>query len=131
VNTHVPRCEHRYSTGLRFDTTVSLYSMILEQDEDDEDDDPVAAMLVIGSPEGNAGLVAALRNEANREIVDDALVAGIGEIQSPDTGKPQHPMVVLRTYENLQLVMDPDILRMIGAWMLEAAEWLEDEIEQG
>lgn len=105
--------------------------MILEQDEDDEDDGPLAAMLVVGNPEGNAGFVAALRNEANREIVDDALVAGFGEIQTPEPDKPQHPMVVFRTYENLQLVMDPDLLRLVGAWMLEAADWLEDEIEQG
>lgn len=91
----------------------------------------VVNMLVIGSPDGNAGFVAARRCEANREYVDPVMLPPAIELASDQEDLPQHPMVLLRTYENLQMLMDPDYLRVIGAWMLDAADWLEDLIDRG
>lgn len=88
-------------------------------------------MLVIGSPEGNASFVAAKRCDHNRTAVDAVILPSHLKLQPAEEGLPQHPMVLLRTYENVQMVMDPDYLRMIGDWMAEAAEWLQDHIERG
>lgn len=88
-------------------------------------------MLVVGSPDGNAGLVAAKRCEHNRTEVDPVVLPSHLQLQADDEDLPQHPMVLLRTYENLQMVIDPDYLRMIGGWMMDAAEWLQDHIERG
>lgn len=88
-------------------------------------------MLVIGNPDGNAAFVAAKRCDHNRDAVDSVVLPSHLQLRSEDEDLPQHPMVLLRTYDNLQMVMDPDYLRMIGGWMIDAAEWLQDHIERG
>lgn len=87
-------------------------------------------MLVVGSPDGNPGLVAARRSDDNREFVDAAVLPPTLAIDSTDDDMPQHPAVLIRTYENVQMVMNPEMLRWIGNWMLQSADWLQDMIDQ-
>ena len=111
--------------GVRFDQPVSLYSMGLDNYL------PAISVLVVGNPADNASIVAACRCEENRRAVDSAVLPEALEIEPDDSDLPQHPMVLIRTYDNVQMVMRPETLRFLGAWMAAAADWLDSRIEGG
>ena len=40
-------------------------------------------------------------------------------------------MVIIRCYDSIQMLLDPGRLRAMSLWMSDAADWLEDMIEEG
>jgi hypothetical protein len=96
-----------------------------------EEPEEFIPLLILGDPGVNPGVVAACRSDATRDMVDAVVLPDAVEIQASTDELPQHPMILFRTYDNVQILLDPDAVRFIGNWLMRAADWLEAAIEQG
>lgn len=90
---------------------------------------PEAEILVVGSPP-RCSMIVACRDDSNRHVVDELVLPQDSAIESPDEDlRPHHPMVVIRCYSSIEMILSPERLRAMSQWLLQASEWLEDAID--
>ena len=93
-------------------------------------DEPAEARLLAVGDGPDCSFVFACRDEGNRDYIDRTLLPSTVDIVSKgDPVLPQHPALLIRSYENVQMVLEPETIRLMAHWLLAAAEWLETTLE--
>lgn len=96
-----------------------------------DEDIKTARMLAVGDGR-DCSFVIACRDDANREQIDATLLPDGSIIEADSDGLlPQHPALLIRSYENVQMMLDPRTARIMAQWLLAAADWLEETIGDG
>ena len=94
--------------------------------------EPQAHMLVVGDAEDSCSFILACRDDSNRVALDAVLLPDDTEIVADaEEILPHHPAVVIRSFENMQMVLCPRTIRAMAQWLLSAADWLDDVIDGG
>lgn len=94
-----------------------------------EDSRTTARVLAVGDSD-DCSVLLACRNDENREYIDSVLLPdGVKIATQSDSLLPQHPAVLIRSFDNVQIMLDPIAVRAMAQWLLTAADWLEDEME--
>lgn len=78
----------------------------------------------------DCSFVIACRDDSNRDYIDQALLpSGVDIISDAESLLPQHPVLLIRAYDNVQMIMEPKTARAMAQWLLLAADWLEGALE--